>query len=275
MMWKHLRLLGALLAVALIAAACGSSLTDSGAQDPPTTTAAPTNEPETSEMADDTDHDHDHDHDHDLLEVEPGDPVPEVEIELNETDSLGSFTLIVELTNFSITPDAIDADPIANEGHMHLLIDGEKVERFTDLERVIDVPNGEHLVEVELNGNDHRAWTLDGEPIRAGVTITSDASGKTPVVSDDAAADITITASYADGVVSIDGDERVEVPLGSSVAITLTSDVADEIHAHGYDLNEDVAAGESVTLEFVADVPGRFEVELEQARKLLVELLVS
>jgi hypothetical protein len=67
----------------------------------------------------------------------------------------------------------------------------------------------------------------------------------------------------------------VKVPLGNTVLLRVKSDLADEVHIHGYDLVQEVVAGGSASFEFVADVPGIFEVELEAARLLLVELEVG
>ncbi|WP_328532162.1 hypothetical protein OG984_14030 [Nocardioides sp. NBC_00368] len=65
------------------------------------------------------------------------------------------------------------------------------------------------------------------------------------------------------------------VALGESVTLAVTSDVADEVHVHGYDAHVDLVAGQEGALTFTADIPGRFEVELEGAGALLVELEVK
>lgn len=72
-----------------------------------------------------------------------------------------------------------------------------------------------------------------------------------------------------------DGPERWEVPRGNTVRIELTSDVADEVHVHGYDVLADLSPGGTLVIEFVADIPGIFEVELEGAGSVLLELVVS
>ena len=159
MKWTTLRLLGALFAITLVAAACGSDTTET------TTDAAAEvaddamdDDAMDDEAMDDGEHTDDHDehgdeddHGHDghggPLEVTAGSPIPEVAIDVTPTDTPGMFTIEVSLTNFTITPENIDGDPIDNEGHMHLLLDGEKVERFTELTHSVMVPEGEHLVE--------------------------------------------------------------------------------------------------------------------------------
>ncbi|MEJ3652175.1 hypothetical protein WEH80_04110 [Actinomycetes bacterium KLBMP 9759] len=73
----------------------------------------------------------------------------------------------------------------------------------------------------------------------------------------------------------IGGVTRFAVPLGSTVELVVGSDVADEVHLHGYDRSSFVTAGATTTLRFVADLPGVFDVELEQRRIPLTQVLVS
>jgi len=68
---------------------------------------------------------------------------------------------------------------------------------------------------------------------------------------------------------------RVHVAIGAEIRLTVTADTDDEVHLHGYDLMADVIAGAPAVLEFSAGIPGIFEVEFEDAAKLLVELQVS
>jgi hypothetical protein len=44
---------------------------------------------------------------------------------------------------------------------------------------------------------------------------------------------------------------------------------------HGYDLKQSVAPGKPASISFRADVPGRFEIELEDAGKEIAELTVK
>ena len=72
----------------------------------------------------------------------------------------------------------------------------------------------------------------------------------------------------------VSGDTEATVATGTEVTITVESDTDDRIHVHGYDLYADVSGG-SGTVEFTADIPGVFEVELEEAGTMLVELTVE
>ncbi len=293
-----LRLIGALFAVALVATACGSetTATDTGAIDADAAETATTTTGDVSDAGDPTsEEDHDHDHHHEdhsrLAEVADGDPIPAVAVDFAETDEPGMFVMTVALTNFTITPDDIDGESVPNEGHMHLLIDGEKVERFVDTERMITVPEGEHLVEVELNTNDHAAWAVDGVAIRAGATLTGsgeariddshdhdhDHSNANAAIEDGltaADATVTLTAAFAAGDVVTETD-RVEVDLGDIVMVIVESDVAEEVHVHGYDILAAVGPDTDGMILFTADVPGRFEIEFETSRAFIAEIVVS
>jgi hypothetical protein len=291
-MWnnRRLRLFGALFAFALVATACGSDATTTEAAD-----AGQTDDNVMSETQDDEINDHDDDDDEhangaSTIDVDVSRPIPEVAITLNETGDPGVFDMKVVLANFTITPDAVDGDPVDNEGHMHLLIDGEKIERFYELERQVNVPEGDHLVEVELNANNHTPYSIDGVSIRTGMTVVGagmaehDADGEhsnedgTDAIEeglDSADANVTITASLEGGTVSLEGDDRVEVGVDDVVMIMITADVDEEAHLHGYDISASVTPGESSMILFTADTPGRFEIEFENSGVFIAELEVS
>ena len=84
----------------------------------------------------------------------------------------------------------------------------------------------------------------------------------------------TITVDVAGGA-PVDGVRRVEVDLGSVVALMVTSDAAEEVHVHGYDILRAVSEGHPAHLAFTAEIPGVFEVELEGSGRLLLLLEIS
>lgn len=118
-------------------------------------------------------------------------------------------------------------------------------------------------------------------------TVAADTTSTTQAPSTetetDAPATTTSTPPESEGTLidlSVSGGEvqgggRTPVPLGDEVTIRVTSDVDDHVHLHGYDVLVDVVAGQPAELVFTADIPGVFEVELEDARILLVELEIS
>jgi len=89
---------------------------------------------------------------------------------------------------------------------------------------------------------------------------------------------ISVTIAADDIVVLVDGvavDGRVAVELGSELRIEVIADIADEVHAHGYDVVATVGPTEPAVIEISANIPGIFDVELEGAHVLLLQLEVS
>lgn len=70
------------------------------------------------------------------------------------------------------------------------------------------------------------------------------------------------------------GARRESAPLGEDVTIRVSGDSDDEVHVHGYDVSVDLVDGAG-ELTFPALIPGVFEIELEEAGTLLVQLEVS
>ena len=83
---------------------------------------------------------------------------------------------------------------------------------------------------------------------------------------------VEIEIEVEDGEVT--GPGEVEVTQGERVRIVVKADVSDEVHVHGYDLTADVTPQEPAVIVFRADAPGVYEVELESAGLLLLELSV-
>lgn len=118
-------------------------------------------------------------------------------------------------------------------------------------------------------------------------TVPSSATTVAATVPTTIAATTTLvptTTIIADGVVVIElgfsegqvqGEDRYEVDSGAVVRIMVTSDVTDEVHVHGYDVFGDVVPDVPAVIEFTADIPGIFEVELEEAGRVLFELVVG
>lgn len=70
------------------------------------------------------------------------------------------------------------------------------------------------------------------------------------------------------------GARREAAPLGEEVTVRVSGNSADHVHIHGYDLFLHLEDGEG-ELAFTADIPGVFEIELEEAGIVLVQLEVS
>lgn len=84
----------------------------------------------------------------------------------------------------------------------------------------------------------------------------------------------TVLAVTVRGGQVVDGASRQRATLNQPVTIRVTSDRADHVHVHGYDKFADVGPGKAGEVTFVANIPGVFEVELEDSRRLLFTLEV-
>jgi hypothetical protein len=77
------------------------------------------------------------------------------------------------------------------------------------------------------------------------------------------------------GGAPVGGIRRVTVAKDRQVVLVVRSDAADHVHLHGYDIMRDVAPGSPAQLAFKATIPGRFEVELEDAGLQIADITVK
>jgi hypothetical protein len=100
-----------------------------------------------------------------------------------------------------------------------------------------------------------------------------------PTITVSVAKPTTTAPSAVSPVWRIDAREKTiarrSVEPGAQVAIFVTANTSDEVHVHGYDLKANVAPGRPASIRFRADVPGRYEIELENAGKQIAELTVK
>ncbi len=111
---------------------------------------------------------------HEMLEVDTSKPVPTVTL-LATKDSKDGYNLQLVTENFTFTPENVGGAPVANEGHAHLFVNGNKVARlYGDWFSLSSshLKEGENIIEVSLNANDHSEWTVEGQHIGAEVTIS-------------------------------------------------------------------------------------------------------
>ena len=112
-------------------------------------------------------------HSHPLLEVAANLPVPTI-THLVFPDDMDGYNIQILTQNFTFTPSAINKDPVDNEGHAHLYINGEKITRVYG--NWVHIPSsllvtGPNAVSVTLNGNDHSEWARDGKSISSTVIV--------------------------------------------------------------------------------------------------------
>lgn len=161
-------MLALLLALALFAAACGDSTEETSAAD---------GDAMSDEMSDDEMAMADGEHDHGMvLEVPEGMAVPQISISA-EPDTVAGHNLLIDLGDFTITPENASTDPVDGEGHLHLYVDGERTMRFYNTAlHLTGLSEGDHEIMVEVSANNHSPYAVDGDPIRAMTTIAVEAS---------------------------------------------------------------------------------------------------
>lgn len=228
-------------------------------------------------------------------------PHPSVSVRLVK-DPAGGWSLHAVPSNFRLAPENASTGHIDGEGHMRLYVDGEQVARLYETWfQMPPLPAGTHEIKVDLRTNDHAPLTVNGLPVETAITLevseaeatmqaghehTSDghdhshdhdhgsAGAPTRYDADVADATQTIMVSAVGGAPE-GGVQRVQVDIGSVVALMVTSDVAEEVHVHGYDILRAVSDGHPAHFAFNAEIPGVFEVEFEGSGRLLLQLQVS
>lgn len=113
-------------------------------------------------------------HTHRMLEIDQGQPIPTIELEVSK-DMMDGYNLHLVTTNFTFTPETVNEKNVANTGHAHIWVNGVKLSRlygnwFNLSSKHLN--DGENLVEVTLNANDHGEWAVNGQHISDTVTIT-------------------------------------------------------------------------------------------------------
>ena len=110
-------------------------------------------------------------HQHDPIDVTNEVLIPTIELVVTEDPKAG-WNLEIQTTNFTFTPEFASQDPVLNEGHAHLYIDGEKITRlYGPWYYLGEFEEGEYLVTVDLNANDHSPFAVDGVIIQDEVLI--------------------------------------------------------------------------------------------------------
>lgn len=113
-------------------------------------------------------------HSHAMLEVDMTKPVPSVSVDALE-DAKDGYNIRLTTANYTWTPEKVNGTPVQGEGHAHIYVNGVKVARLygewfhLPTDKLLD---GENVIEVTLNANDHSEWVQDGEHIAATVTLT-------------------------------------------------------------------------------------------------------
>jgi hypothetical protein len=113
-------------------------------------------------------------HDHAAMakvDLPAGDTAPTLAAQVIQGPVSG-WNLHVETTNFRFAPENASTPHVAGEGHAHVYVNGEKLARiYANWYHIDHLPEGEVLIEVALNSNDHSELAVANKPLRVGVTV--------------------------------------------------------------------------------------------------------
>ncbi|MEB3343233.1 hypothetical protein [Okeania sp.] len=104
-------------------------------------------------------------HSHKKLEIQPGQPVPKVDL-LVYPDTKKGWNLELKLTNFKFVPEAVNQNSNYYEGHAHLYINDEKITRiYGNWYYIKNLEPGKNKIAVTLNTNKHEDLVSNGKII--------------------------------------------------------------------------------------------------------------
>lgn len=122
----------------------------------------------TNALADDAGHGHHGG----MIDVTNNESAPSVELAITP-DTMAGYNLHVITGNFMFTPYLAGKAHEQGTGHAHLYVDGKKIARlYGPWFHLTGLASGDHLIRVTLNGNDHRDYAMEGQPIAAEVELS-------------------------------------------------------------------------------------------------------
>ncbi len=87
-------------------------------------------------------------------------------------DVVAGWNLHVQTDNFTFAPENVNGPMVANQGHAHIFVDGEKLARlYGPYFHLSDMAPGSHVVKVTLNTNNHETYSVNGKSIAAEALI--------------------------------------------------------------------------------------------------------
>lgn len=114
---------------------------------------------------------HDGPHPEKSLEVDAENAPRIVDLRV-EKNPVAGFNLLVVTENFEFAPEQVNQAHADNKGHGHIYVDGVKIARiYAPAHHLDGLQPGERRIEVTLNANDHREYSVGGSKISAAATI--------------------------------------------------------------------------------------------------------
>ena len=94
-----------------------------------------------------------------------------------EVEDGGGVNVRIGTARWNWAPQNVNAAHIPGEGHAHIYVNGEKLNRvYGPYYHIPKLSPGDHEIRVTLNANSHNDLTFNGEPIEATTTITTTAA---------------------------------------------------------------------------------------------------
>ena len=94
-----------------------------------------------------------------------------------EVEDGGGVNVRIGTRRWNWAPQNVNAAHVPGEGHAHIYVNGEKLNRvYGPYYHIPGLSPGDHEIRVTLNANSHNALTLNGEPIEATTTVTTPAA---------------------------------------------------------------------------------------------------
>ena len=119
-----------------------------------------------------------HEEEHEPEEHQHGAQTVEAQSEMSfnirvEPDTIkGANLFLTNVKGFTFTPENVDGDHVAGEGHAHVYVNGVKVGRlYGDAMKLEQMAEGENTVRVALNSNNHAEYTWNGKKVEATAVI--------------------------------------------------------------------------------------------------------
>jgi uncharacterized Zn-binding protein involved in type VI secretion len=108
---------------------------------------------------------------HGSISIPPGQPVPTLKVMVYPDEKRG-WNLELKTTQFTFAPQRVNQTNIAQEGHAHLMINGQSVTRlYSNWYYIKSLQPGRNTIEVGLASNHHNSLMFNGRPIADTVVI--------------------------------------------------------------------------------------------------------
>lgn len=99
---------------------------------------------------------------HQHKQVEASTPYPTVDLVIHK-DAKSGWNAQVLLNNFTFAPESVSSESVPGEGHAHIYIDGEKINRvYSEWYHLGELTPGAHEIAVRLSSNDHKELLAEG-----------------------------------------------------------------------------------------------------------------